>query len=271
MLRYSQSHLCRTRLLVTYFGYTDARVVRHLRQLPARREARARRRPARSRSVARRARRAPRRRSATTRARRCSRRRCAAAAAGRGRALKIERVKRPVFGPLEKGDLVRHATWGDGEVVRVVGDSDLHVLPGARREAAQGELPRESRRAELEHLLDLCAQAFTRHRTRALRRTHDERARRARRTVADGTRADSSTPGRSARGPACRMSGRAAMRAAMPRSSGGSTADDGATTVIVEIRRRGAHRRSRARARSSRAAPRRGDADGRARACSATG
>ena len=25
-----------------------------------------------------------------------------------------------MFGPLEKGDLVRHARWGEGEVVRVV-------------------------------------------------------------------------------------------------------------------------------------------------------
>ena len=48
---------------------------------------------------------------------------------GRGRALKIERVKRPVFGPLEKGDIVRHATWGDGEVVRVVGDSVYTFFP----------------------------------------------------------------------------------------------------------------------------------------------
>ena len=49
--------------------------------------------------------------------------------AGRGRALKIERVKRPVFGPLEKGDIVRHATWGEGEVVRVVGDSVYTFFP----------------------------------------------------------------------------------------------------------------------------------------------
>jgi hypothetical protein len=48
---------------------------------------------------------------------------------GRGRALKIERVKRPVFGPLEKGDIVRHATWGEGEVVRVVGDSVYTFFP----------------------------------------------------------------------------------------------------------------------------------------------
>jgi hypothetical protein len=49
--------------------------------------------------------------------------------AGRGRALKIERVKRPVFGPLEKGDIVRHAMWGEGEVVRVVGDSIYTFFP----------------------------------------------------------------------------------------------------------------------------------------------
>ena len=47
----------------------------------------------------------------------------------RGRALKIERVKRPVFGPLEKGDIVRHASWGEGEVVRVVGDSIYTFFP----------------------------------------------------------------------------------------------------------------------------------------------
>ena len=49
--------------------------------------------------------------------------------AGRNRALKIERVERPVFGPLAKGDSVRHATWGEGEVVRVVGDSIYTFFP----------------------------------------------------------------------------------------------------------------------------------------------
>ena len=38
-------------------------------------------------------------------------------------------MKRPVFGPLEKGDIVRHASWGDGEVVRVVGDSVYTFFP----------------------------------------------------------------------------------------------------------------------------------------------
>jgi hypothetical protein len=30
---------------------------------------------------------------------------------------------------LEKGDIVRHATWGEGEVVRVVGDSIYTFFP----------------------------------------------------------------------------------------------------------------------------------------------
>jgi len=50
---------------------------------------------------------------------------------GRARALKIERARRPTNGVgLDKGDLVRHATWGDGEVVRIVGDSAVAFFPG---------------------------------------------------------------------------------------------------------------------------------------------
>jgi ATP-dependent DNA helicase RecQ len=130
MLRYSQSHLCRTRLLVTYFGYKDApacgscdncqRAARHLPPpMPSMRE---------TESIA--AERAARRGGdpETRRAllEEAMRRRHTA---GRGRALKIERVKRPVFGPLEKGDIVRHARWGEGEVVRVVGDSIYTFFP----------------------------------------------------------------------------------------------------------------------------------------------
>ena len=63
--------------------------------------------------------------------------------AGRGRALKIERVKRPVFGPLEKGDIVRHATWGEGEVVRVVGDSIYTFFPVHGEKLLKAQLPRE--------------------------------------------------------------------------------------------------------------------------------
>ena len=127
MLRYSQSHLCRTRLLVTYFGYTDhpacgtcdnclraaksaPPTARELENVAATLAARRNGDPATRRALLEEALRRNR-------------------GAGRGRALKIERVKRPVFGPLEKGDLVRHATWGEGEVVRVVGDSVYTFFP----------------------------------------------------------------------------------------------------------------------------------------------
>jgi len=127
MLRYSQSHLCRTRLLVTYFGYTDHPAcgtcdncvraaktappsARELENVAATLAARRNGDPATRKALLEEALRRNR-------------------GAGRGRALKIERVKRPVFGPLEKGDLVRHATWGEGEVVRVVGDSVYTFFP----------------------------------------------------------------------------------------------------------------------------------------------
>ncbi|MEJ7599649.1 MAG: ATP-dependent DNA helicase RecQ [Kofleriaceae bacterium] len=128
MLRYAQSHLCRTRLLVTYFGYTDAapcgscdNCIRSMRSSSATTQQAAE-------SVAQ-----------TLSARRSSDPETRQAlldealrrnrGAGRGRALKIERVKRPVFGPLEKGDIVRHGTWGEGEVVRVVGDTVYTFFP----------------------------------------------------------------------------------------------------------------------------------------------
>src|SRR5262245_7897713 len=127
MLRYSQSHLCRTRLLVTYFGYTDAPACgtcdncqRAAKHAPA---------PARDAEVVAQQLAALRGGDVETRkalVEEAARRRHTA---GRGRALKIERVKRPVFGPLEKGDLVRHAMWGEGEVVRVVGDSIYTFFP----------------------------------------------------------------------------------------------------------------------------------------------
>ncbi len=140
MLRYAQSHLCRTRLLVTYFGYTDAaacgscdncqRAAKHAPAMPRTMTGHnnADLAAAASELVARRSSGPGNGGDATTRkalieeALRRGR-------GGRGRALKIERVKRPVFGPLEKGDLVRHATWGDGEVVRVVGDSVYTFFP----------------------------------------------------------------------------------------------------------------------------------------------
>jgi ATP-dependent DNA helicase RecQ len=124
MLRYAQSHLCRTRLLVTYFGYTDApscgrcdNCVRTARAAPIADTTVA------ETLAARRGGDEATRRALLEEALRRNR------TAGRGRALKIERVKRPVFGPLEKGDLVRHATWGEGEVVRIVGDSAYTFFP----------------------------------------------------------------------------------------------------------------------------------------------
>ena len=36
---------------------------------------------------------------------------------------------RPVYGQLEKGDIVRHATSGEGKVVRVVGVSIYTFFP----------------------------------------------------------------------------------------------------------------------------------------------
>src|SRR5580704_15689026 len=131
MLRYSQSHLCRTRLLVTYFGYTDApacgtcdncqRASRNLPSQPIHDGA------SMSSLAAERA--ASRGGDAETRKALLEEALRRRHTAGRGRALKIERVKRPVFGPLEKGDLVRHARWGEGEVVRVVGDSIYTFFP----------------------------------------------------------------------------------------------------------------------------------------------
>jgi ATP-dependent DNA helicase RecQ len=127
MLRYSQSHLCRTRLLVTYFGYTDHpacgtcdNCVRAAKTAPP--SARELETVAAT-LAARRSGDPATRKALLEEALRRNR------GAGRGRALKIERVKRPVFGPLEKGDLVRHATWGEGEVVRVVGDSVYTFFP----------------------------------------------------------------------------------------------------------------------------------------------
>jgi ATP-dependent DNA helicase RecQ len=127
MLRYSQSHLCRTRLLVTYFGYLDAPACGSCDNcLRAAREA-----PPPQRDTETHANELAARRGGDPQTRKelleeAMRRRHTA---GRNRALKIERVKRPVFGPLEKGDIVRHATWGEGEVVRVVGDSIYTFFP----------------------------------------------------------------------------------------------------------------------------------------------
>ena len=126
MLRYAQSHLCRTRLLVTYFGYTDASSCGTCDNCARAAKSSAPAREMETVAAALAAHRhggdADSRKALIEEALRRGR-------GGRGRALKIERVKRPVFGPLEKGDLVRHAMYGDGEVVRVVGDSIYTFFP----------------------------------------------------------------------------------------------------------------------------------------------
>jgi ATP-dependent DNA helicase RecQ len=127
MLRYSQSHLCRTRLLVTYFGYLDAPACGSCDNcLRAAREAPPPQRDAETHANELTARRGG---DPVTRKELLEEAMRRRHTAGRNRALKIERVKRPVFGPLEKGDIVRHATWGEGEVVRVVGDSIYTFFP----------------------------------------------------------------------------------------------------------------------------------------------
>lgn len=132
MLRYAQSHLCRSRLLVTYFGYTDGAACGLCDNCQrARAEAPTEPPPSRIAAVAAvlAARRAAASGEAVASAPTPADELLARRRAQRGRALKIERDRGRV-GALGKGDLVRHATWGDGEVVRVVGDSALAFFPG---------------------------------------------------------------------------------------------------------------------------------------------
>jgi ATP-dependent DNA helicase RecQ len=142
ILRYAQSHLCRTRLLVTYFGYTDGdpcgacdNCLRTRKQAEEQAAALGLTAPL----IARRPDSGPTPSTGSPAEDSAAHRRTLleeamarrAARAARPRALKIERSRRTTSpGALFKGDLVRHATWGDGEVVRVVGDSALAFFPG---------------------------------------------------------------------------------------------------------------------------------------------
>ncbi len=131
MLRYSQSHLCRSRLLVTYFGYTDGDACGACDNCQrARADAPAEPPPSRIAAVAAvlAARRAAARGDEVAEAPTPADELLARRRAQRGRALKIERGRGRI-GVLGKGDLVRHATWGNGEVVRIVGDSALAFFP----------------------------------------------------------------------------------------------------------------------------------------------
>jgi ATP-dependent DNA helicase RecQ len=150
MLRYAESHLCRTRLVLSYFGYSDGnasggRSCGHCDNCwKAEREAQARAGAvsvrASERAVARR--RAVTEPSAVPTAeadpheterrvmleRAVSRHRTQGS---RTRALKIERDRRVTNSAgLGKGDLVRHKKWGDGEVVRIAGDTVGAFFPG---------------------------------------------------------------------------------------------------------------------------------------------
>jgi ATP-dependent DNA helicase RecQ len=157
MLRYAESHLCRTRLLLSYFGYTDADGPggRSCGQCDncwkAEREAQARAGAvsvrASERAVARRRAHAePQHQAAPTtqvapvteaEPVETDRRAMLAQAVtrhrtqSRTRALKIERDRRVTNSAgLGKGDLVRHKKWGDGEIVRIAGDTVGAFFPG---------------------------------------------------------------------------------------------------------------------------------------------
>ena len=139
MLRYAESHLCRTRLLLSYFGYANAsrescgicdncqrkqsqpqdhesavaRATVSVAEASGASEA-AKEPPATDRRAV----------HQQVRARRRAR-------IGRKRALKIERTREVLSRTgFDKGDLVRHKHWGDGEVVRISGDTIGAFFPG---------------------------------------------------------------------------------------------------------------------------------------------
>jgi ATP-dependent DNA helicase RecQ len=128
MLRYAQSHLCRTRLLLTYFGYAeDAAEVCGLCDNCQRAERdRAERTPvipppAIAATLAR-------ARTAPTLVKELARQRARRSPA---QSLKIERRPRRTTGsPFDMGDVVRHQTWGEGEVVLIQGDTVGAFFPG---------------------------------------------------------------------------------------------------------------------------------------------
>jgi ATP-dependent DNA helicase RecQ len=126
MLRYAQSHLCRTRLLLTYFGYAeDAAEACGLCDNCQRAE--------RDRLE-----RAPLARPATVNSSRLPTAPPLVKELARQRArrnptqsLKVERRRRrPTGSPFDMGDVVRHQTWGEGEVVLIQGDTVGAFFPG---------------------------------------------------------------------------------------------------------------------------------------------
>lgn len=165
MLRYAESHLCRTRLLLSYFGYTGAGKKacgicdncqrNHRKQsvfgtfspgLPEVVNATMSATPAAkvpksgSQSNTSTGRASVHRnvkdsrftdeqaRQRTAKQQIMAQRR---ARIGRVRALKVPRARGPISSTgLGKGDLVRHKTWGDGEVVQISGDTVGAFFPG---------------------------------------------------------------------------------------------------------------------------------------------
>jgi ATP-dependent DNA helicase RecQ len=126
MLRYAQSHLCRTRLLLTYFGYAeDAAEVCGLcdncQRAQRERDDRAPLLPAMAVAL-------DERRAAPGLVKELARQRARRSTA---QSLKVERRRRrPTGSPFDKGDVVRHQTWGEGEVVLIQGDTVGAFFPG---------------------------------------------------------------------------------------------------------------------------------------------
>ncbi len=138
MLRYAKSHLCRTRLLLSYFGYHDDEEAcghcDNCLSAEEHHEARVRHDAAAGLAATRAAERAAetdasaddrRAKLAQAMARRRARQ-------DRGRALKVDRGRRATTSStgFDKGDLVRHKTWGEGEIVRILGDTVGAFFPG---------------------------------------------------------------------------------------------------------------------------------------------
>jgi ATP-dependent DNA helicase RecQ len=126
MLRYAESHLCRSRLLLSYFGYDDdgsqscgqcdncrGKPSEDISPEDAVVQAVDSDEPTDRRAMVQQA--VARRRARPTRV----------------RALKIERSRVVTSSTgLGKGDLVRHKKWGEGEVVRIAGDTVGAFFPG---------------------------------------------------------------------------------------------------------------------------------------------
>ncbi|HET6613354.1 MAG TPA: ATP-dependent DNA helicase RecQ [Kofleriaceae bacterium] len=142
MLMYAQSHLCRQKLLLTYFGYPEEATepcgeCDNCEQKKREQNDRAEKRATAELAAARAAERAARRSAEPSShdGRRALLEQAALrrrARQSRARALKIERARGRPLGPagLDKGDVVRHKTWGEGEVVRIQGDTVGAYFPG---------------------------------------------------------------------------------------------------------------------------------------------